>query len=137
MLTKEREQRVIVLCQALFRQKSDSGQVEGAVVQSLVFGLAKEMILDRSGRMVRVNFADYKMFSSKDMPRMITILAPAEEPLGLYGAKSIAEVPIDTATPAVINAGYHAIGIRFRKLPVRLEDITQTLTKRAASRAAE
>jgi hypothetical protein len=31
---------------------------------------------------------------------------------------------------------YHAIGIRFRKLLVRPEDVPQTLTKRAASRAA-
>jgi hypothetical protein len=33
---------------------------------------------------------------------------------------------------AVINAVYHAIGIRFRKLPVRPEDLPQTLTERAA-----
>ncbi len=46
------------------------------------------------------------------------------------------EVPIDSATPAVINTVYHAIGIRFRKLPVRPEDVPQTLTERAASRAA-
>jgi putative selenate reductase molybdopterin-binding subunit len=113
------------------------GQVEGAVAQSLVFGLAEEMILDRSGRMVNANFADYKMFLSKDMPRMITILVPTEEPLGPYGAKSIAEVPINTATPAVINAVYNAIGIRFRKLPVRPEDVLQALAERAASRAAD
>ena len=60
-----------------------------------------------------------------------------EEPLGPDGAKSIAEIPINKATPAVINAVYNAIGIRFRKLPVRLEHAPQTLTERAASRAAE
>jgi hypothetical protein len=86
MLANEREQRVIVLCQALIRQKSDSGH---------------------------------------------------EEPLGPCGAKSIAEVPINTATPAVINAAYHAIGIRFPKLPVRAKDVPQTLTERTASRAAD
>jgi putative selenate reductase molybdopterin-binding subunit len=62
---------------------------------------------------------------------------PTEIPPGPYGAKSIAEVPINTANAAVINAVYHAIGIRFRKLPVRPEDAPQTLTKRAASRAAD
>jgi CO/xanthine dehydrogenase Mo-binding subunit len=37
----------------------------------------------------------------------------------------------------VINAVYHAIGIRFRKLPVPPEDVLQALTERAAARAAD
>ncbi len=38
---------------------------------------------------------------------------------------------------AVINAIYHAIGIRIRKFPVAPEDVPQTLTERAVSRAAD
>jgi hypothetical protein len=56
---------------------------------------------------------------------------------GIFVDKSIADVPINAATPAVINAVCHAIGIRFRKLPERPEDVLQAFTERAASRAAE
>jgi len=37
---------------------------------------------------------------------------------------------------AVINAIYHAIGIRLGKFPMRPEDVPHTLTDRVASRAA-
>ncbi len=38
---------------------------------------------------------------------------------------------------AVINAIYHAIGIRIRKFPVRPKDLPQTLTHRAPTRTAD
>jgi hypothetical protein len=38
---------------------------------------------------------------------------------------------------AVISAVYHAIGIRFRKFPVRPEDEPQTFTEQAVSSAAD
>jgi len=50
-----------------------------------------------------------------------------QEPLGPYGAKSIGEVAINTAAPAVLNAVFNAIGVRFRKLPVRPEDVLRAL----------
>jgi len=37
----------------------------------------------------------------------------------------------------LIKSIHYALGMRFRKLPVRPEDVRQTLTERAASRAAE
>jgi putative selenate reductase molybdopterin-binding subunit len=107
------------------------GQVEGAVAQSLGYALSEEMMLDDSGRMVNPSFRDYKIFTAKDMPKLTTILVETEEPLGPYGAKSIAEVPINAPAPAVVNAIYHAIGVRFRKLPVRPEDVLRALREKA------
>ena len=48
------------------------------------------MLLDEKGRMINPNFLDYKVLSAKDMPKLTTILVETEEPLGPYGAKSIA-----------------------------------------------
>ncbi|MGA3324319.1 MAG: molybdopterin cofactor-binding domain-containing protein [Terriglobia bacterium] len=106
------------------------GQSEGAVAQSLGYALTEEMLLDGSGRMINPSFLDYKMLGAKDMPKLTTILVETEEPLGPYGAKSISEIPINAPAPAVANAVYHAIGVRFQKLPIRPEDVLRALREK-------
>ena len=103
------------------------GQTEGAVAQGLGYALAEEMVLDETGRIVNASFCDYKIFTARDMPKLTTILVETEEPLGPYGAKSIAEVPINGAGPAIANAIFDAIGIRFRQLPIRPEMVLKAL----------
>jgi putative selenate reductase molybdopterin-binding subunit len=61
------------------------------------------------------------------MPKLTTILVSTEEPLGPYGAKSVAEVPINGPAPAIANAIFHAVGVRIRKLPIRPEDVLRVL----------
>ena len=114
-------------CGVPINPRQAEGQAEGAVAQSLGYGFTEEMVLDGQGRMINPSFLDYKILSSKDMPKLTTILVETEEPLGPYGAKSIGEVAINTATPAVLNAVFHATGIRFTKLPVRPEDVLRAL----------
>ncbi len=113
------------------------GQVEGAVTQGLGFALTEEVLLDGKGRPVNPNFLDYKIFSAKDMPRLTTILAETEEPLGPYGAKSVSEVPINAVAPAIANAIFHAVGIRIRKLPIRPEDVLRALYERRQEQREE
>jgi putative selenate reductase molybdopterin-binding subunit len=105
------------------------GQVQGAVAQGLGYALTEELLLDELGRPRNANFLDYKMFTAKDMPKLTTILAETDEPLGPYGAKSISEVPINGPAPAIANAIYHAVGIRVRKLPIRPEELLCALRK--------
>jgi xanthine dehydrogenase molybdenum-binding subunit len=88
------------------------------------------MVLDASGRVINPSFLDYKMLGAKDMPKLTTILVETEEPLGPYGAKSISEIPINAPAPAVANAVFHAIGVRFRKLPIRPEDVLRGLREK-------
>lgn len=111
--------------------KLAEGQVEGAVAQGLGYALTEELLLDGAGRPLNPNFMDYKIFSAKDMPRLTTILAETDEPLGPYGAKSISEVPINGPAPAIANAVYHAVGVRIRKLPIRPEDVLRALREKA------
>jgi putative selenate reductase molybdopterin-binding subunit len=103
------------------------GQVEGAVAQGLGYALTEELVLDEAGRPVNANFLDYKIFSAKDMPKLTTILVSTDEPLGPYGAKSVAEVPINGPAPAIANAIFHATGARICKLPIRPEDVLRAL----------
>ncbi|HKZ52986.1 MAG TPA: molybdopterin cofactor-binding domain-containing protein [Candidatus Acidoferrales bacterium] len=113
------------------------GQVEGAVAQSLGYALSEEMLFDPQGRMTNASFTDYKMFTAKDMPKLTTLLVETEEPLGPYGAKSIAEVPINAPAPAVANAIFNAIGVRFHKLPIRPEDVLRALREKQSGQKAE
>ncbi len=106
--------------------KQAEGQVEGAAAQGLGLALVEEMILDEKGRMINPNFLDYKILGPKDL-KLTTILVETDEPLGPYGAKSVAEVPIDGPAPAVANAIYNAVGVRIRKLPIRAEDVLRAL----------
>ncbi len=103
------------------------GQVEGAVAQGLGYALTEEMLLDAHGRMLNPNFLDYKILSAKDMPKQTTILVETNEPLGPYGAKSIGEIAINGPAPAIANALHQAIGVRFRKLPLRSEDVLRAI----------
>ena len=107
------------------------GQAEGAATQGLGYTLAEEMVLDETGRVVNADFCDYKIFTAKDMPKLTTILVETEEPLGPYGAKSIAEVPINGVGPAVANALFDATGVRFRRLPIRPDAVLQGLRAQA------
>jgi len=83
------------------------------------------------------NFLDYKMLGAKDMPKMTTILVETDEPLGPYGAKSISEVPSTGRLRQLPNAIFHAIGVRFRKLPIRPEDVLRALREKETVEVAQ
>jgi putative selenate reductase molybdopterin-binding subunit len=94
------------------------GQVEGAAVQSLGYGLYERMPFDALGRMEFRSFRDYTIASAVDVPEIQTILVPTHEPTGPFGAKAIAEIPINGPAPAIANAVAHATGVRIRELPL-------------------
>lgn len=99
------------------------GQIEGAVAQAIGYGLFEEVIVDAAGRVRNPNFLDYKIASALDMPEMITILVPTEEPSGPFGAKAAGEVPIDGPAPAIVNAICDAVGVRVYRIPATPERV--------------
>lgn len=99
------------------------GQVEGAVSQAIGYALFEEVIVDGGGRVRNPNFLDYKIASALDMPEMITILVPTEEPSGPFGAKAAGEVPIDGPAPAIVNAICDAVGVRLYRIPATPERV--------------
>ena len=54
------------------------------------------------------SFRDYTIATAIDVPELITILVPTHEPTGPFGAKAIAEIPINGPAPAIANAVFHA-----------------------------
>jgi putative selenate reductase molybdopterin-binding subunit len=106
------------------------GQVEGAAVQSLGYALYERMPYDQNGRMEFRSFRDYTIATAVDTPELSTILVPTHEPTGPFGAKAIAEIPINGPAPAVANAVAHAVGVRIRELPLTPERVWRALKQR-------
>jgi putative selenate reductase molybdopterin-binding subunit len=109
------------------------GQVEGAAIQSLGYALYERMPFDATGRMLFRSFRDYTLATAADVPEIVTILVPTHEPSGPFGAKAIAEIPINGPAPAIANALADATGVRIRELPLTPERVLAALE---ASRGA-
>ena len=114
-----------------------AGQIEGGIQQGIGHTLYEDYQIDlRTGRSLNANFVDYKMPLSMDMPPIRTvILETAPDPGGPFGAKGVGEDPIVAIGPAIANAIFDAIGVRFRHYPIKPEQVLQALAAQHASRS--
>jgi len=103
------------------------GQVEGAIPQSLGMALTEFMIFDEKGAPINTDFNNYHIYTAIDIPEIITKFVDTNEPTGPYGAKAVAEIPINGPAPAVANAVFNAVGVRIRNLPITPEKVLNSL----------
>ncbi|WP_316153373.1 xanthine dehydrogenase family protein molybdopterin-binding subunit [Cupriavidus sp. BIC8F] len=115
-----------------------AGQIEGGIQQGIGHTLYEDYQIDmRTGRSLNANFVDYKMPLAMDMPPIHTvILEVAPDPGGPFGAKGVGEDPIVAIGPAIANAVFDAIGVRFRHYPIKPEQVLQALAEKAAKEGA-
>jgi xanthine dehydrogenase molybdenum-binding subunit len=115
-----------------------AGQIEGGIQQGIGHALYEDYQIDlQTGRSLNANFVDYKMPLAMDMPPIRTIiLETAPDPGGPFGAKGVGEDPIVAIGPAIANAVYDAIGVRFRHYPIRPEQVLQALREKRAAAPA-
>ena len=119
-------------CGQVVNPQMAEGQVEGAALQSLGYALYERMPFDAQGRMQFRSFRDYTIASATDAPELTTILVPTHEPTGPFGAKAIAEIPINGPAPAIANAVAHATGVRIREIPLTPERVLAALEEARA-----
>jgi putative selenate reductase molybdopterin-binding subunit len=103
------------------------GQIEGGMAQALGYAVCEEMAYDEAGSLIPRRFGDYRIFQADEMPELQAILVPTYEPTGPFGAKAVAEIPMDGVAPAVGNAIFDAVGVRIRDLPLTPEKVWQAL----------
>jgi putative selenate reductase molybdopterin-binding subunit len=103
------------------------GQIEGGLIQALGYAVSEEMCYDEVGRVLNTRFGDYRIFQADEVPEMEAILVPTYEPSGPFGAKAVAEIPMDGVAPAVANAIRHATGVHIRQLPLTPERVWHAL----------
>jgi putative selenate reductase molybdopterin-binding subunit len=120
-------------CGTVVHPQMAEGQIEGAVAQALGYALFEEVLIDERGRVRNPNFLDYKIATATDMPELVTILVPAPEPSGPFGAKAAGEVPIDGPAPAILNAIADATGVRITRIPATPERVWRALRESAAA----
>ena len=124
-------------CGQVVNPQMAEGQVEGAAVQALGYALSERMPFDALGRMQFRSFRDYTIAAATDVPELQTILVPTHEPTGPFGAKAIAEIPINGPAPAIANAVFHATGVRIREIPLLPERVLAALHGALPPPAAE
>ncbi|MBW2701530.1 MAG: molybdopterin-dependent oxidoreductase [Deltaproteobacteria bacterium] len=98
-------------CGTALNPRLAEGQTEGGVLNGISYALCEEYRFDDKGRLRNGSFRDYKIFSTRDLPELKTILVPTYEPTGPYGAKSVSEICINGPIPAIANAIYDAVGV--------------------------
>ncbi|MHB8087374.1 MAG: xanthine dehydrogenase family protein molybdopterin-binding subunit [Anaerolineaceae bacterium] len=105
------------------------GQIDGGIAMALGYALCEEMLFDKAGRLNNGNLRDYHVFRAIEMPEIDRFIIPTMDPSGPFGAKAAAEIPIDGAAPAVINAIYDATGLRLREIPATPERVWRAIHK--------
>jgi len=110
------------------------GQIEGGATQALGYGVCEEMVYDQNGALLTTNLSDYRIFSAPDMPKMETYIVETSDPFGPFGAKAIAEIPIDGMAPAVANAVADALGVRVHQIPLTPERVLRAIRAQEINR---
>lgn len=107
-----------------------SGQVEGGMAQALGYAVSEEMLYDEKGHPREVDFHDYHVFSSDEMPELKTIFVETFEPSHPFGVKAVAEIPMDGVAPAVGNAVLDACGADVKVAPITPERVWRALKEK-------
>ncbi|NOZ87083.1 MAG: molybdopterin-dependent oxidoreductase [Deltaproteobacteria bacterium] len=114
-------------CGRAINKTSVEGQMQGSLSMGLGEALLEAVKFDEKGRVLNANLADYKIPTSMDMPCVNTVVVETNEPNGPFGAKEVGEGAIMPTIPAILNALYDAIGVRFEKVPVTAEEVLRAI----------
>jgi CO/xanthine dehydrogenase Mo-binding subunit len=98
------------------------GQIYGGVAMGLGYGLLEDFEID-DGIPKQLNFDEYLLPTSMDVPPVKAILVENPDPAGPFGAKSIGEPANEIAAPAILNAIANATGRRIFEIPATLERV--------------
>lgn len=98
------------------------GQMCGGVAMGIGYGLLEEFDIE-DGIPKQLNFDEYLIPTSMDVPRIKTIIVENEDPSGPFGAKSVGEPTNELAAPAIVNAIFNATGKRIYEIPANLERV--------------
>jgi len=102
------------------------GQIEGGVYMGVAEALIEEQVF-RKGLHKQPSLLEYKIPTSLDVPEFDTIMIETIDEEGPFGAKEVGQGPLSPAIPAVVNAVYDAIGIRFNTTPVSADKVLRAL----------
>ncbi|MGB1251276.1 MAG: xanthine dehydrogenase family protein molybdopterin-binding subunit [Candidatus Promineifilaceae bacterium] len=106
------------------------GQLQGGAIQGLSIGLYEDMHFSDDGQLMSGTFMDYTMPRSDNTPDVDVIIVEKANPLGLHGARGLAEPPMTAGPPALAQAVYDLTGLVITETPMRAEAIWQAMQQR-------
>jgi 4-hydroxybenzoyl-CoA reductase subunit alpha len=107
------------------------GQIEGSIHMGLGQVMGESMNY-RGSRLFNPSLLEYKIPMPEQMPEVEILLVGADDPEGPFGAKEAGEGPLIATLPAIGNALYDAIGVRFTELPITPDRVLRGLDQRRA-----
>ena len=110
-------------CGTVVNPKLARVQVEGGAVQAIGMALYENVRYSSNGRLETNNFMTYKIPTRQDIGELHTAFVESYEESGAYGVKSIGEIVINTACPAIQHAVKNAVGADIRTLPMTPEKV--------------
>jgi xanthine dehydrogenase YagR molybdenum-binding subunit len=105
--------------------KTAQSQLMGAMIWGISAALLEHTEIDpRTARYTNKDLSEYIIPVNADIGEIEVIILPEQDsvvnPLGIKGIGELGNVGMNAA---VVNAVYHATGIRVREIPVRLEQL--------------
>ena len=86
------------------------------------------MLYDDGGRCINPGFADYKIPTIGEVPEDFRVeLVPVADEVGPFGGKSVSEISLNGAAPAIAIAIHDAVGVWIREWPFTPERILRAL----------
>lgn len=94
------------------------GQVEGAVIQAHGYALSENLQVE-DGRVLNPRFSGYLIPGIGDIPDQVrSVLLEVPDPVGPFGVRGMAEMPLMPYAPAIAAALHDATGIWFDRFPL-------------------
>lgn len=113
---------------AINRQMVEA-QIEGGCAMGMGYAILEELELEK-GAIKNPGFSKYLINTAMDMPEIYPIIVEDPTSTGPFGAKGVGEPALIPVAPAILNAIYNAIGVRFTEVPVTPRKIIEALNKK-------
>ena len=109
------------------------GQIDGAVVMGMGYGMIENLAYDESGKALATNFGEYKIPNIRDIPPLQTAILQSDFGSGPYNSMSIGETALIPTAAAIANAVEDAVGVRIKSLPITAEKVLAALREKPAN----
>ncbi len=104
-----------------------TGQIEGAVVQAAGYAIL-ENFLQNDGNVQTRGLSTYLIPTILDIPDKVdSVVLEYPDPIGPWGARGMAEMPLLPLTPAVVAAVHSATGVWINEFPLTPERVLASL----------
>ena len=105
------------------------GQIEGAIVQAQGYSLM-EYLVSRDGKILNPYLSTYLIPTSLDVPpRVKSVVLENPDPIGPWGVRGMAEMPLLPLAPAIAAAIYDATGVWLDSQPFTAQKVVEALRK--------